>query len=169
MTNRRKSEIAKLEIRNRTELADSFVDADGLNVPLGDQFSQTGMSGVSFLREDATESRPAFDLSERTALFGEHIIKFALKIPRNPVNNRLINQLVGSGTSVGANYSEAEDSVSRKDFKKCIGTCRKESKETKYWLRMIAVAEPGMKAEARQLWQEAKELNLIFGSIWRKP
>jgi len=120
-----------------------------------------------FLHDEPTQ-RP-FDLGERTARFGEDIIKFSLKITRSPVNDRLINQLVGAGTSIGANYSEADDSVSKKDFKNRIGTCRKESKETKYWLRMIAVAEPTMKAEARLLWQEAKELNLIFGAIWRKP
>ena len=120
------------------------------------------------LLHDEPSQRP-YDLGERTARFGEDIIKFALKISRSPVNDRLINQLVGAGTSIGANYSEADDSVSKKDFKNRIGTCRKESKETKYWLRMIAVAEPTMKVEARLLWQEAKELNLIFGAIWRKP
>jgi four helix bundle protein len=110
---------------------------------------------------------PIRDLCERTAQFGEEVIRFAKKIPQNAVSNRLISQLVGAGTSVGAN--EADDAVSKKDFKKCIGTCRKESKETKYWLRMVATAEPNLKNGARVLWQEAKELNLIFGSIWRKP
>ena len=70
-----------------------------------------------------------------------------------------------AGTSVGANYCEADDSESKKDFRHKIGLCRKESRETKYWLRMIAVAEPALKDDARALWQEAKELNLIFGAI----
>ncbi len=60
------------------------------------------------------------------------------------------------------------DGVSRKDFKNKIGTCRKEARETKFFPRMVATAEPGMKPEARSLWQEAKELHLIFSSIWRK-
>jgi four helix bundle protein len=81
---------------------------------------------------------------------------------------RLIEQLVGAGTSVGANYCEADDGVSRKDFKNKIGTCRKEARETKFFLRMIATAEPSLKSEARILWQEAKELHLIFSKIWRK-
>ncbi len=85
-----------------------------------------------------------------------------------PVNNRLIDQLVGAGTSVGANYCEADDAVSGKDFKQRIGTCRKESKETMFFLRMVAAAEESLAAEARVLWREAKELNLIFGAIWRK-
>lgn len=120
------------------------------------------------LKEESPNARP-YDLEERTARFGEAVIEFAKKIPQNSVTKRLIEQLVGSGTSVGANFCEADDGVSKKDFKKSIGTCRKESKETKYWLRMIATAEPGLKDLARPLWKEAKELNLIFGAIWRKP
>src|SRR5438874_9921162 len=77
------------------------------------------------LREDLTNRKP-YDLEERTARFGEAIICFAKKIPQNPVNNRLIGQLVGAATSVGANYCEADEGVSRKDYKKSIGTCKKE-------------------------------------------
>lgn len=80
----------------------------------------------------------------------------------------LTNQLVRAGTSVGANYCEADDAVSKKDFKNKIGACRKEARETKLWLRMIATAEPETKYNARKLWQEAKELHLIFAAIWRK-
>lgn len=112
--------------------------------------------------------KPGFDLEERTAMFGEAVIRFAKTIPKNPVTTPLIGQIVRSGTSVGANYCEADDAVSKKDFKNKIGTCRKEARETKLWLRMVAAAEPGLKAEARKLWQEAKELHLIFAAIWRK-
>jgi len=80
----------------------------------------------------------------------------------------IISQLVRSGTSVGANYCEADDAESGKDFKHKIGICKKEARETKHWLRMIAIAEPSLKEEARVLWQEAKELNLIFNSITHK-
>jgi four helix bundle protein len=66
---------------------------------------------------------------------------------------------------VGANYGEANDAESKKDFRHKIGICRKESKECKYWLRMIAVAEPDLRDSAAELWQEAKELNLIFSTI----
>ena len=107
-------------------------------------------------------------LAERTARFGENIIRFAKKIPRTPVNNRLIAQLIGAATSVRANYCEADDAVSGKEFKQKIGISRKESKETMFFLRMVAAAEESMTAEARVLWREAKELNLIFGAIWRK-
>jgi|SRR6185369_1829439 len=111
---------------------------------------------------------PLQPLDDRTIQFGETIIRFAQKIPHSSVNERLISQLVGAGTSVGANYCEVDDSVSGKEFKQKIGTCRKESKETMFFLRMVATAEPSLANEARALWREAKELNLIFGAIWRK-
>ena len=82
--------------------------------------------------------------------------------------DRLIDQLVGCGTSVGANYCEANEGVSKKDFKNIVGRCVKEAKETKYFLRLIAAAEPKLAHEARQLYREAKELHLIFASIYRK-
>ncbi len=121
------------------------------------------------LHEDSSrrDGQPP-NLHERTAQFGEAIIEFATKIPQNPVNDRLISQLVGAGTSIGANYCEADDAVSGKEFKLRIGTCRKESKETMFFLRMIAKTEPPLTSDARKLWREAKELNLIFGAIWRK-
>ena len=123
-------------------------------------------SGTLVLRDEPV-SKTAYDLEERTAKFGEVIVLFAKKIPQNPVNNRLIDQLVGAGTSVGANYCEADDGVSKKDFRNKIGTCRKEARETKCFLRIVATSEPQLKPEARVLWQEAKELHLIFSKIWQ--
>src|SRR5438034_11811976 len=86
---------------------------------------------------------------------------------QGPTTDRIISQLVGAGTSVGANYVEADDAVSKKEFLKNIGTCKKEARETKHFLRMAACAMPKLKPEARKLWVEAKELHLIFGKIWR--
>jgi len=86
---------------------------------------------------------------------------------QNPITNRIISQLVGAGTSVGANYVEADDSVSKKEFLKNIGTCRKEARESKHFLRMIVRAVPELKPQARTLWLEAKEVHLIFSKIWR--
>jgi len=117
---------------------------------------------------DKINGRAAFDLEERTATFGESVVRFAKTIPKNSITLPLIDQFVRSGTSVAANYCEADDAVSKKDFKNKIGTCRKEARETKLWLRMIAAAEPELKVDARKLWQEAKELHLIFAAIWRK-
>lgn len=116
----------------------------------------------------SNEKNPKYDLEERTAKFGEEIIKFAKKIPVNKVTERIIPQLIGAGTSVGANFSEADDAESGKDFKHKIGICKKEARESKHWLRMVSVAVPELTEEARILWKEANELNLIFNAITRK-
>jgi four helix bundle protein len=113
-------------------------------------------------------SKHPFDLEERTARFGEAIVRFSKKIPRNPTNDRLIDQLVGYGTSIGGNYCEANESASKKDFRHIISRCVKESKETKLLLRMIAASEPQLAEAAREHYREAKELHLIFASIFRK-
>ena len=133
-----------------------------------------GNADDSFRNEDAEwvvreqpEKNRVYDLEERTARFGEAVIDVAKTIPQDQVTNRLISQLVGAGTSVGANYVEADDSVSKKDFLRSIGICRKEAPETKHFLRMIARAVPALKVQARELWMEAKELHLIFSRIWR--
>lgn len=109
-----------------------------------------------------------YDLEERTAKFGENVIKFCKKISKNVITLPLINQLVKAGTSVGANYSEADDAESKQDFRHKIGICKKESRESKHFLRMIAIAEIEFKEEADILRQEAKELNLIFNAIYIK-
>ena len=106
-----------------------------------------------------------YDLEERTALFGEQIILFCKDINKDIVNRNLITQLVKAATSVGANYCEAIGASSKKDFRNKIYTCKKEIQETKYWIRMIAKAEPKTREWAKKLWEEAQELTLIFSKI----
>ena len=125
------------------------------------------MDGETSLVREESDIKPVYDLEERTARFGERVVDFARTIPRDPVTDRIISQLVGAGTSVGANYVEADDSVSKKEFLKCIGICKKEAGETKHFLRMAVRAVPELKAEARKLLMEARELHLIFAKIWR--
>ena len=115
-----------------------------------------------------TDERHPFDLEERTAVFGERIVRFSKKIPRSPTNDRLIDQLVGAGTSGGANYCEATDCVSKKDFRFIIKRCIKETKEARFFLRMIAASEPSLAEEARALYREATELIKIFASMHNK-
>ncbi len=119
-------------------------------------------------KQSEQTGKKVYDLAERTSKFGEAVIAFAKKLPQNPITLPLIGQLVKAGTSIGANYCEADNAVSKKEFLLRIGTCKKESKETMYWFRMIAAAAPNSKQEGRILWKEAKELHLIFASIWRK-
>jgi four helix bundle protein len=137
--------------------------SEGRNARADDPFRD---DGERLVREEP-ETKRVYDLEERTARFGEAIIDFAKTTQQNPVTNRIINQLVGAGTSVGANYVEADDAVSKKEFLKSIGTCRKEARETTHFLRMIVRAAPDLKPRARTLWLEAKELHLIFSKIWR--
>jgi len=108
-----------------------------------------------------------YDLEERTARFGEAIVEFARLLPAGPVTEPLIGQLVRAGTSVDANYCEADDAGSKKEFRYRISLCNRESRETKHRLRMIAAAVPEKKDGARTLWREATELNLIFSAIFR--
>jgi four helix bundle protein len=110
-----------------------------------------------------------FDLEERTGVFGEDVIVFVKTLPVDIVNNELVKQIVRSGTSIGANYMEADGAESKKDFKHKIALCKKEAKETKHWLRMIAKANPEIKEDCKQLWKEAQELTLIFSSILLSP
>jgi four helix bundle protein len=109
-----------------------------------------------------------FDLEERTAKFGEQIIILCRNTPKNELTKPIINQLIRCSTSIGANYAEADDAVSKKDFKNKIGICKKESRESKHFLRMLATAHPGSKEQIKLHWKEAKELNLIFNAIFNK-
>jgi four helix bundle protein len=115
-----------------------------------------------------SNTQKIYDLEERTAKFGENIIDFCKKVPKNIITIPLIGQLMKSGTSVGSNYCEADCAESRKDFEHKLGICKKEAKETKHWLRMIAKAEKELSTEAKILWKESNELQLIFIAIINK-
>ncbi len=106
-----------------------------------------------------------YNLEERTAKFGESIIRLCQDIRQDAIRKPLINQLIRSSTSVGANYMEANAASSKKDFKNKIHICKKEVQETKHWLRMLAQCELNKRVEIRRMWQEAQELTLIFGKI----
>jgi len=125
-----------------------------------------GLDQTLVVREEVSAQR-VYDLEKRTAHFGEAVIDFAKTIPQTAVTSRLISQLVGAATSVAANYVEADDAISKREFLKNIGTCRKEACEVKHFLRMVVRAVPELKPTARPLWLEAKELHLIFSKIWR--
>jgi four helix bundle protein len=98
-----------------------------------------------------------YDLEERVSKFGENIIGFAQIIEKNEIIRPIIVQLIRSGTSVGANYLEANEASSKKDFKNKIFIAKKESNETKHWLRMIIKATPKNADTAKILWQESHE------------
>lgn len=106
-----------------------------------------------------------YDLEERTAKFGEKVIIFCRALKLDTILKPLVSQIVRSSTSIGVNYMEANGASSKKDFRNKICICKKESQETKHWLRMIVVCVPERKEEIRKLWQEAQELTMIFQKI----
>ncbi len=108
-----------------------------------------------------------YDLEERTARLAENIIDFVRTIKINAINERIISQLIGAVGSIGANYCEATEAESRKDFTHKIGICKKEIKESRHWLRLLARSNPERKEEIRKFWKEAQELLLIFSKISR--
>jgi len=106
-----------------------------------------------------------YDLEERTARFGEQTISFCRSIRSDKLADPILNQLIRAGTSVGANYMEANGAVSRKDFQNKIFICKKEVQETKHWLRMAKSFMPEKAEVIDLLWKEAQELTLIFQKI----
>jgi len=103
-----------------------------------------------------------FDLEERTIVFAEEVVTLLKKIPLTPFNRRIIDQLVGSVGSIGANYCEATEAESKKDFIHKISIAKKEAKETKHWLRLLAKAQPEAIVQLREFWKEADALTKIL-------
>src|SRR3990172_1595798 len=112
-----------------------------------------------------TKGEKTYNLEDRTIKFAKDIVVFVQGFKRDPLLMPILTQLVRAGTSIGANYCEANGASSKKDFTNKIFICKKESKETKYWLRMLAKAVEELKGECQDLWREAQEYTLIFSKI----
>jgi len=115
-----------------------------------------------------SNNKNKYDLEERTNKFGSDVVILCKEIKQDAVTRPLISQLIRSATSIGANYCEADGAESKKDFKHKVGICKKESKETKHWLKIMQTAVPEQKEKLDSLYQEAKELTLIFSAIINK-
>ena len=111
---------------------------------------------------------PKWDLEERTAKFAEEVIIFCQQVRETTITKPIISQLVRSATSIGANYCEADDSESKKDFRHKIAICKKEARETKHWQRLLGKTQIDKREEISKLWLESKELHLIFNAIFQK-
>jgi four helix bundle protein len=110
-----------------------------------------------------------YDLEDRTFLFAENVRGFVKKIPKRLANIEDAKQVVRASGSVGANYIEANESLSKKDFLMRIKICRKEAKESRYWLRLMDAGDDETAQKHRDdLVREATELTNIFGAILRK-
>jgi four helix bundle protein len=114
-------------------------------------------------------SKPVYDLEERTFQFAKAVRLFVKSLPKSIINIEDGKQLIKASGSVGGNYREANESLSKKDFAMRIKICRKEAKESAYWLRLILETNTLKNAEdAQSLIQEANELKKIFSSILEK-
>lgn len=107
-----------------------------------------------------------YNLEARTLQFSKNVINICKEVPRNPINLPLINQIVRSSTSIGANYREANDGLGKKDFVHRLRIARKEAKETSYWLDLLAEADP--RIDFSSLIKECRELRNILSSIITK-
>ncbi|MFA6486646.1 MAG: four helix bundle protein [Candidatus Magasanikbacteria bacterium] len=109
-----------------------------------------------------------YDLEDRTLEFGKRIIRMCKSLPRDIVNDKLVSQVMRSGTSVGANYREANETDTKRDLQFRLRISRKEGKETIYWLELIIESNPVFKKRIEPLLQEARELVKIISAIVEK-
>ena len=114
------------------------------------------------------ENSPKFDLEQRTTDFAKEVIRVCRNLPKDCVNNRLIDQVVGASGSIGANYREANDALGKKDFVQRMKIARREAKEAEHWLQLIIEANDGLDCEARDLLKEATEIRNILSAIIQK-
>jgi four helix bundle protein len=116
-----------------------------------------------------TRNSKKYDLEERTFRFAQRVRDFIKKLPKTLANKEDCVQLVDAAGSVGANYIEANEAISKKDFGYRIKICRKEAKESRYWLRLVDTnGDSSFEHERKELIREATELTKIFGSIVTK-
>jgi len=109
-----------------------------------------------------------YDLEERTLKFSKKVIYLVRQLPKNQINFKLVDQLIRSATSIGANYREANETETKKDFSFRIRICRKEGKETFYWLQLLSDTNPNFKNQINNLLDETLELVKIFAAILMK-
>jgi len=109
-----------------------------------------------------------YDLEERTAKFAKDVIEYIRLLPKTVSTLELSKQLIRSAGSVGANYIEANESLSKKDFLYRVKICKKETKETRYWLDLLSTSHQSSDRQRNTLFQEATELMKIFSAIIEK-
>jgi four helix bundle protein len=117
--------------------------------------------------KEEKNSKP-FDLEERTYKYSKDVFSFVKSCPKTVVNTEIVHQLVRSAGSVGANYIEAREALSKKDFALRVKICRKETKESAYWLRLLEIKSTDDEKSRQSLLSETNELLRIFASIVEK-
>ena len=114
------------------------------------------------------DTQRQYDLEERTYKFAYDVMYFVKTLQRTVTNVENVRQLVRSAGSIGANYIEANEALSRKDFLMRVKICRKEAKETIYWIKLLDIGDDNSKKSSDALRCEATELMKIFGAIIEK-
>jgi four helix bundle protein len=151
--------MSKYEIRNKYEYKNPKLETNS-----NDRISKFQKGPMAELRDTKR-----YDLEDRTLRFALRVRAFVKKLPKTVANIEDSKQLVNASGSVGANYIEANEALSKKDFVMRIKICRKEAKESRYWLKLVNTnGDSGLEQEREELIQEATELMNIFGSILRK-
>ena len=130
--------------------------------------NQTPRNKIQTITNNQSPNKHKFDLEERTTEFACKVIRLCKKLPRNPINDRLVGQVTGSSGSVGANYREANDALGKKDFIHSLKIARREAKETCHWLILLKEANPEKEKEFQDLTEEANEYKNILSSIIQK-
>jgi len=108
------------------------------------------------------------ELENRTTEFAKRVVRLCKALPKDRINNRLVDQIIRSAGSVGANYREANEVLGKKDFLYRLRIARKEAKETHHWLELIEETNPNIKKRMKNLFQEIKELRNILSTIITK-
>jgi four helix bundle protein len=114
------------------------------------------------------KEKKSYDLEERTLKFALNAIRLCKVLPYNVINKKLVGQLVSADGSVGANYREANEALSKKDFVHKMKITRKEAKESSYWPKLLKEPNPHYVEEINVLYRESLELRNIFSSILEK-
>jgi four helix bundle protein len=109
-----------------------------------------------------------FDLEERTLNFSKNLIRFCNLLPKNQINFKLVDQLIRSGTSVGANYREANETDTKNDFRNRIRISKKEAKETMYWLDLVLEQNKDFEKDIIELQNESGQFVKILAAIFEK-
>ena len=120
------------------------------------------------MTNNQSPNKHKFDLEERTTEFACKVIRLCKKLPRNPINDRLVGQVVGSSGSIGANYREANDALGKKDFIHSLKIARREAKEAIHWLILLQEANPERNKELQDVITEGSEYRNILSSIIQK-
>ena len=116
-------------------------------------------------KNQAPRSKPPYDLEQRTLEFAKGVIRLCQKVDSSPITREIVSQLVRASGSVGANYREANETITKRDFSHRIRIALKEAKEAHYWLALLAEAAPSINGDVSEAQQEALELKKILSAI----